>query len=129
MWTVYAFHLVKYFLTFCTNCGFTVISWSIDFSFSSSSIHFNICTKYRQEREYETALELSNAYMWVSYLHLLIDFVKHCWVVVFLRVVMEADHAIFLVNASIDLAIFNLYRTKRKGLTELDEHIINKICA
>lgn len=29
-------------LTFCTNCGFTVISWSIDFSFSSSCIHFNI---------------------------------------------------------------------------------------
>lgn len=43
------FYPVKYFLTFCTNCGFTVISWSIDFSFSSSSIHFNICTKQTGE--------------------------------------------------------------------------------
>lgn len=51
--------------------------------------------------------------MFVSYLHLLINFVKHCWVVVFFRVVMEGDHAIFLVNASIDLTIFNLHRKKR----------------
>lgn len=67
--------------------------------------------------------------MLVGYLHLLINFVKHCWVVVLLWVVMEADHAIFLVNASVDLTIFNLYRNKRKGLTELDEPIINKRCA
>lgn len=123
---LYVFYPLCYFLTFCTNCGFTVISWSIDFSFSSSSIHFNICKQYRQGRKYETDLELSNS-LWVSYPHLLIDFVKHCWVVVFLRVVMEADHAILLVNASIDLAIFNLSKNKRMGLTEVDETIINKM--
>lgn len=31
-------------LTFCTNWGLTVISWSIAFSRSSSSMHFSICT-------------------------------------------------------------------------------------
>lgn len=46
--------------------------------------------------------------MWLCAFHLLINFVKHSWVVVFLRVVMEADHAILLVNASIDLTVFDL---------------------
>lgn len=46
--------------------------------------------------------------MVVQFHHLLVYFVEHCRVVVFFRVVMEADHAIFLVNASIDLTIFNL---------------------
>ncbi len=40
--------------------------------------------------------------------HLLINFVEHCWVVVFFGVVVEADHPILLVNASVDLTIFNL---------------------
>lgn len=31
--------------TFWTNWGFTVISWSMAFSRSSSSIHFSICTR------------------------------------------------------------------------------------
>lgn len=48
------------------------------------------------------------------YFHLLINFVKHSWVVVFLRVVMEADHAILLVNASIYLTIFDLQEKKKK---------------
>lgn len=33
--------------TFCTNWGFTVISWSMDFSFSSNSIHFSICIRVK----------------------------------------------------------------------------------
>lgn len=51
------------------------------------------------------------------YFHLLINFVKHSWVVVFLRVVMEADHAILLINASIDLTIFDLQGEKKKSVT------------
>lgn len=38
----------------------------------------------------------------------MVDFVEHRWVVVFFRVVVETDHAILLVNASVDLTIFNL---------------------
>lgn len=60
------------------------------------------------------------------YFHLLINFVKHSWVVVFLRVVMEADHAILLVNASIDLTIFDLQGQKKN---QSIPRTINKRCA
>lgn len=46
------FKLKKGDFTFCTNWGFTVISWSIDFSFSSSSIHFSIYVRVKGERVY-----------------------------------------------------------------------------
>lgn len=46
------------------------------------------------------------------FLYLLVDFVKHRWVVVFFRVVVETDHAILLINAGVDLAIFNLHARK-----------------
>lgn len=100
-------------LTFCTNCGFTVISWSMDFSFSSSSIHFNIC-KGREDIACEVTSDLfpeiihSGFYEQLLNLHLLIDFVEHCRIVVFFRVVVEADHTILLVNASVDLTVLNL---------------------
>lgn len=32
---------------------------------------------------------------------------------------MEADHTIFLVNASIDLTIFNLQRRKQEGMQKI----------
>lgn len=40
--------------------------------------------------------------------HLLVNFVEHCRIVVFFGVVVETDHAILLVNASVDLTILNL---------------------
>lgn len=49
--------------------------------------------------------------------HLLVYFVEHCWVVVFFWVVVEADHAVLLVNTGINLTIFNLHgRNMRKKL-------------
>lgn len=50
--------------------------------------------------------------------HLLVNFVEHCWVVVFFRVVMEADHTILLVNASVDLAIFDLQKKHKDRCEE-----------
>lgn len=46
----------------------------------------------------------------------MINFVEHCWVVVFFGVVVEADHAVLLVNASVDLTIFNLFRSTRRRM-------------
>lgn len=43
----------------------------------------------------------------------MVNFVEHCRVVVFFRVVVEAYHAVLLVNASVDLTIFNLRNTKK----------------
>lgn len=40
--------------------------------------------------------------------NLLVDFVEHHGVIVLLRVVMETDHAIFLVNTCINLSILDL---------------------
>lgn len=50
----------------------------------------------------------------VGHPHLLVNFVEHCWVVVFFGVVVEADHAILLVNASVDLTIFNLHNKDKE---------------
>lgn len=57
----------------------------------------------------------------VGYPHLLVNFVEHCWVVVFFGVVVEADHAILLVNASVDLTIFNLHGSKRSSMMKMKE--------
>lgn len=48
--------------------------------------------------------------------YLLVNFVEHSRVVVFFWVVVETDHAILLVDTSIDLTIFNLQRTE--GVSE-----------
>ena len=50
----------------------------------------------------------------IESLYLLVDFVKHCRIVIFFRVVVEANHAILLVNAGIDLPVFNLHAKEPK---------------
>lgn len=66
-------------------------------------------------------MSMQNKTMLVRDPHLLVNFVEHCWVVVFFGVVVEAYHTILLVNASVDLTIFNLQNTKKnmKNMTFL----------
>lgn len=72
---------------------------------------------------YYDSAKQDNTVSRAGHLHLLINFVEHCWVVVFFRVVVEADHAILLVNASIDLTIFNLHRSTRRSMMEIKQKI------
>lgn len=53
-------------LTFCTNWGFTVISWSMAFSRSSSSMHFSIWwqTRLKVVSEFRSAYLRFNAEYW-----------------------------------------------------------------
>lgn len=41
-------------------------------------------------------------------IYLLINVMKHSWIVIFFRIIMETDHTIFLINTCKDFTIFYL---------------------